>query len=158
MYTLDTYPCPNENQTFYFHGNSLKLPRKLLTSMELTEGTSKLPLKFPWKFHGTETLSFRSCTYTPFLPQGLKLSLFLLYGQWFPRYGPIFKIAIFGHETWPLAKVPEVAHIGSFYPRGSKLSLFLLYGQRFLIYRPIFKLPYSGMKFGHWPKYQKLYI
>ncbi len=41
--------------------------------------------------------------------RGSKLSLFLLYGQWFPRYGPIFKIAIFGHETWPLGKVPEVA-------------------------------------------------
>ncbi len=26
------------------------------------------------------------------------------------------------HETWPLAKVPEVAHIPSFYPKGSKLS------------------------------------
>ena len=46
---------------------------------------------------------------------GSKLSLFfLLYGQQFPRYGAIFKIAIFGHETWTLAKVPEVAHIPSF--------------------------------------------
>ncbi len=65
-----------------------------------------------------------------FYPRELKLTLFLLYGQRFPRYGPIFKIAIFGHETWPLAKVPEVAHnsILPFYPRESKLSLFLLYG------------------------------
>ncbi len=59
-----------------------------------------------------------------FFPRGLKLSLFSLYGQRFPRYGPIFKIAIFGHETWPLAKVPEVAHILPFYPRGSKFSSF----------------------------------
>ncbi len=29
----------------------------------------------------------------------------------------VFQIAIFGHETWPLAKVPEVAHILSFYPK-----------------------------------------
>ena len=35
------------------------------------------------------------------------------------RYWPIYKIAIFGHETWPLA---NVAHILSFYPRGSKLN------------------------------------
>ncbi len=57
----------------------------------------------------------------------------------------IFKIAIFGHETWSLAKVPEVACIVSFYPKGSKLRLFLLYGQQF----PIFKIPV----FGHetWP-------
>ena len=47
---------------------------------------------------------------------------------------------IFGHETWPLTKDPEVAHIISFYPSGSKLSLFSLYGQRFSRYRPIFKL------------------
>ena len=110
--------------------------------------------------------SSRSCTYTPFLPQGWKLSLFSLYEQQFSRYVPIFKIAIFGHETWPfqklhiyllftprgrnwayfcstgrfsrygpifkifgdetwpLAKVQEVAHKPSFYPKGSKLSLF----------------------------------
>ena len=32
-----------------------------------------------------------------FYPRGSKLSLFLLYGQWFMRYGSIFKIYIFGH-------------------------------------------------------------
>ncbi len=37
-----------------------------------------------------------------------KLSPFSLYGQWFSRYSPIFKIAIFEHKTWPVAKVPEV--------------------------------------------------
>ncbi len=43
----------------------------------------------------------------------------------------IFKIAIFEDETWPLAKVPEVAHIPSFSPKGLKLTLFFLYGQQF---------------------------
>ncbi len=46
------------------------------------------------------------------------MSLFSLYRQRFPRYGAIVKIAIFGHEICPLAKVPDVAHIPSFYPRG----------------------------------------
>ena len=59
-----------------------------------------------------------------FRHRGSKLSLFSLYGQWFLRYGLIFKIAIFGHETWPLAKVPDAAHTLSFYPNGSKMSLF----------------------------------
>ncbi len=127
------------------------------------------------------------------------MSLFSLYRQWFPRFRPIYKIAIFGHETWPLAKVPEVAqilsfyprgsnsklsffrsmgssfrdtdqffqnchiqfmilghetwplvkvpqvaHVLSFYPKGSKLSLFSLYGQRFLRYGPIFKIAIFG--------------
>ncbi len=53
----------------------------------------------------------------PTCPRGANLSLFSLYGQQFPRHWPIIKIAIFGHETWPLAKVPEVPHILSFYPR-----------------------------------------
>ncbi len=44
-----------------------------------------------------------------FYPKGLKLSLFSLYEQLFPRYEPIFKIATLGHETWNLKKVPEVA-------------------------------------------------
>ncbi len=70
--------------------------------------------------------SSRSCTYTAFLTKGSKLTLFSLYGQQFPRYGSIFKIAIFGHESWQVAKVPEFACIPSFYPRGSKFSLFLL--------------------------------
>ena len=60
----------------------------------------------------------------------------------------IFKITIFGHETWPLARVPEVSHIVvlSFYLRGSKLSLFSLYGQRFLRYVVSLNMPYLGMK------------
>ncbi len=53
---------------------------------------------------------------------GVKLSLFLFYRQRFPKYGPIFQIAIFGHETWSFVKVPEVAHILPFYPKGLKLS------------------------------------
>ncbi len=73
----------------------------------------------------------RSGTYTLFLTQGLEIELILALRAAFFRYGPIFKIAIFGHETWQVAKVPEVAHTPSFYLRESKLSLFLLYGQQF---------------------------
>ena len=99
-----------------------------------------------------------------------KLGLFLLYRQRFQRYGWIFKLAIFGHETWPLAKVPEIAHILPFYSRGAKLSfiqsiirfalhhstivlmaqiwrsLFSLYRQRFLRYGLIFQLAVFGQK------------
>ena len=35
-----------------------------------------------------------------FHPMGSKLSLFSLYEQWYLRYGRIFKIAIFMHETY----------------------------------------------------------
>ncbi len=38
----------------------------------------------------------------------------------------LFKIAIFGHETWQVVKVPEVAHTGYtlFLPEGTKMSSF----------------------------------
>ena len=55
---------------------------------------------------------------------GSKMSLFLLYGQRFLRYRPIFNI--FGHDTWPLAKVPEVIHTLSFYHRGRKWPCFFV--------------------------------
>ncbi len=48
--------------------------------------------------------SFRDTTYTHFLPQGVNIELI------FALQAVIFKIAIFGHETWPLDKVPEVAY------------------------------------------------
>ncbi len=93
-----------------------------------------------------------------FYPRGAKLSLFSLYGQRFPRYGPIFKFAIFGHETWPSAKVPEVSHIASFYPWGAKLSYFRSTGSGFRDSGRFSKLPHLGMKIGHWLKFQKLHI
>ncbi len=52
-------------------------------------------------------------------PKGSKLSFFSLYGQSFLRYRIIFKLAILGHKTWQVAKIPEVAHMLPFYPRGS---------------------------------------
>ncbi len=72
------------------------------------------------------------------------MSSVLLYGQRFLRYGPFFRIAIFVHETWQMAKVPEVAHVSSFYPKGLKLRLFFLYGQRFPRYGPISKIGIFG--------------
>ncbi len=93
-----------------------------------------------WAWNLALGQSARNCKYTLFYPIEAKWSLFPLYRQQFPRYRPIFKIAIFGHKIWSLAKVPKAAHILFFYPRGSKLSLFLLYGQRLPTYRPIFKI------------------
>ncbi len=89
-----------------------------------------------------------------FYPRGLKLSLFLVYGQRSPRYRLIFKIPMFGHETWLLAKVTEVAYTISFYP-GVEIELI------FASFRDtdrFSKLPYLGMKLGHWPKFKKLHI
>ena len=49
------------------------------------------------------------------------INLFYLYGQWFLRYQAISKFAIFGHETWLLAKVLEVTHMFSLSTQGVKI-------------------------------------
>ncbi len=41
---------------------------------------------------------------------GSKLGFFHSTSQRFPRNWPFFTITTFGHETWRLAKVPEVEH------------------------------------------------
>ncbi len=53
--------------------------------------------------------SSRHCKWTLY-PRGSKFSLFMLYRQLFSRYGPFFKIAIFGHETWNW-KQREIAYM-----------------------------------------------
>ena len=56
---------------------------------------------------------------------------------------------MFGHDTWPLAKDPEVVLILSLYLSGSKLSVFLLYVQRFPRCRLTFKIAIFGQE--TWP-------
>ncbi len=88
-------------------------------------------------------------------PRVSKLNLFSLYGKPFPRYGPIFKIAIhvFGHETRSLAKVPEVAHIYTLSTAGGRNWAYMRStGISFRDMEQFSKSPYLGMKIGHWPK------
>ena len=66
-----------------------------------------------------------------FHPKKSRLSLFLLYGQSFLRYGPIFKIPLFGHEIWNLKKGPKVAYVLSFYPKGAEIKLIFALRSRF---------------------------
>ncbi len=115
-----------------------------------------------WAWNLEFEKSARSFIWTLLYPRGSKLSSFSLYGQRFLRYGLIYKIVIFGHETWPLAKIPEVAHtvylVVSFYPRGRNGGYFRSRSSGFRDMGRFTKLPYLGMKFGHWPKCQKLAI
>ncbi len=78
----------------------------------------------------------------------------------FQRYGPIFKIAIFGNETWLLGKVPEVPHILYFIlPQWVEIEvIFVLRAAVSEIWIHFSKLQYLSMKRGHWPKCQKLHI
>ena len=99
----------------YWGVQSLSTPRGWnWTYFALRAAVSEVRANFPnchiWAWNLVPDKRFRSCTYTLFLPQGLKLSLFSLYGQQFPRYRPIFKIVIFGHETCQVAEVLEVTY------------------------------------------------
>ncbi len=46
----------------------------------------------------------QSCICTLFLPQGIKIKLYFALRAAVSRYGPIFKVAMFGHETWTWKK------------------------------------------------------
>ncbi len=81
------------------------------------------------------------------LAKQVEIEFFSLYKR-FPRYGPIFKTAIFGYETWPLVKVTARCKYALFLPQGSTLSLCSLYGQPFSRYGPIFKI--SIFEHGIW--------
>ena len=75
--------------------------------------------------HGPKWQKLHIYSFSP--PRGrnskLRSKLGSLYWEWFLRYGQILKIAIFAHETWPLAKVPEIAHILPKLPHESQISL-----------------------------------
>ncbi len=102
---------------------------------------------------------YESYTYSLFRLRGLISSLLLLYhfvyGQHFPRYGPIFKLAIFRHGTWPLAKAPEISQCTGtlFLPQwGRNWDYFCCMGSGFWDTAQASKLPYLGMKLGHWQR------
>ena len=89
--------------------------------------------------------STRSCAHTLFLPQGIEIDIIFALRAAVSEVWANFKNCHIGHETWPLAKVPEVAHIPSFYPTGSKLTLFFtLRAAVSDIYGSIFKIAIFG--------------
>ncbi len=94
-------------QKFYIHstpgGRNSAYFRSTGSSFKDIGRFSKFPYLVMKLGHWPNSRSFTSMV--------SKLSLVLLYRQGLLRYGPTFKIAIFGDENWPLAKVPEVAHI-----------------------------------------------
>ena len=54
---------------------------------------------------------------------GRNWALCSLYRQRFPKYGPIFKPAMLGHETWPLLKVTGICTYTLFLPKGIEIEL-----------------------------------
>ncbi len=57
--------------------------------------------------------------------------------QWFLRYRLIFKIAIFGHATWPLAKSSRSYRCSLFLPQGIEIELIFGVSK----YRLVYKMP-----------------
>ncbi len=57
-------------------------------------------------------------------------------GRDFARFMLTFKISIFGHEIWPLTKVPEVAHILSFFLSQS-VKIELIFALRAAVYQMV---------------------
>ncbi len=66
-----------------------------------------------WAWNLVIDQSARSCTYSLFLTQGVKIEL--IFALWAVRdTGRFSKLQYLGIKTWPLAKVPEVAHMVCF--------------------------------------------
>ncbi len=119
--------------------------------------------------------SSRCCTYTLFLPLwGSTLSLISLYmDSGFPRYRPIFKIAIYGHATWPSGRYSNLPYMGMqlghwqkfqkwhiyLFPEGGRGQIELIFALQVVVseIRPNLQ-NCQGMKLGHWPKLQKLHL
>ncbi len=89
------------------------------------------------------------------LSRGSKLSLLLLYGQWFPRFSklPYLRMKL-GH--WPKCQKLHIYPLSP--PRGGNRPYFSSMGSGFRDTGRFSKLPYLGMKLGKWPKFQKLHI
>ena len=69
--------------------------------------------------------SSRSWTYTPFLAQGSKLSLFSIYEQWFPRFQDFPKFSKLQYLVMKLGHWPKCQklHITLFLPKGVEIEL-----------------------------------
>ncbi len=80
--------------------------------------------------------------YSLSIPGCRTLGLFSLYEQMFSKYGPIFKISIFGQNIRNLKKSSIVAYVPSFDPQRVETKLIFLYEPPFSRYRAIFKIPY----------------
>ncbi len=75
-------------------------------------GASKTRADFQIFIFGHETCSLTNVLHVPATctSNSCKINVFSLYRKQF-RFRDTGKLAIFGHEIWPLAKVPEVTHI-----------------------------------------------
>ena len=103
--------------------------------------------------------SSRSTTYIlSFYPRGSKLTLFLLYGQQFPRYEAIFKLPYLAMKLCHWTKLQKL-HIYSLSTLGDRNWVyFRSMGSSFRDMGQFSKLPYLGMKLCHWRKFHKLHM
>ncbi len=67
--------------------------------------------------------SFRSFTYALFLPQGVEIELIFALRTMVYKITADFQNCYIGHESFPLAKVPEVGHALSLYPEEGEIEL-----------------------------------
>ena len=132
--------------TFYPRGVEMEL------IFTLRAAVSEIQANFQschvWAYETWQLTTVREVAHIlPFYPRGVEIELISLYEQRFPRYRLIFKIAIFGYETW-FQKLC-IYCLSTLGQRGSKLSFFSLYGQPFLRHKPIFKIAILGHE--TWP-------
>ncbi len=88
----------------------------------------------------------------PLSTPGGRIELILLCGQWFLRYGPIFKIPYLGMKPGIWKKLQNLHMDPSSTPGGRNWAYFRSTGSGFWDTGHLSKLPYLGMKPGIWKK------
>ena len=99
-------------------------------------------------------MNSRSFTYTLFLPQEVEIELIFALRAAVSEIRANITIAIFGHETWQVAKV---AHTRST-PGSQNLAYFCSTDSSFQDTGQFSNLPYLAMKLGKCPQFQKLHM
>ncbi len=102
MFFLPTYPISEIDEigttSIFYLGLNFRYTR---SGFRDTRPFTKLPYLGMKLGHWTKCQKYTYSSSTP----GVEIELiFALYGQWFSRYWPLFKIAIFRHETGPKSR------------------------------------------------------
>ncbi len=96
-----------------------------------------------------------------FSPKGLKLSLFLLYGQWFSKMRAHFQNCHMWAWNMASGQSSRSCLYTLFLPQKVKIELTLIeliFAVRAAVSKIQAILPYLGMKLGKWPKFQTLHM
>ena len=112
-----------------------------------------------WAWNLAFGQSFRSCTYTLFLPQRVEIDFIFTLRAMVSMIRADFQNGHIWPWTWPghWPKFQKLHIYTLSTPGGQNWAYFASMDSSFWDTSRFSKLPYLDMKFGHWPKFHKLH-